>query len=52
LNVFKKEINRTHNISRGALAEQFRIEIRNPEAQAVLISMVTQMVSGEVGAVR
>lgn len=52
LNVFKKEVNRTYNISRRSLAEQFRIEIKNPESQAVLISMVTQMVSGDVGAVR
>ena len=39
-------------MSRRALVDQFRIEIKNPDAQAVLVSMVSQMVSGEVGAMR
>ena len=39
-------------MNRRGLAEQFRIEIKNPDAQAVLVSMVTQMLSGEVGELR
>ena len=39
-------MNRTH------LAQSFRIEIKSPDSQAVLLSLVQQMVSGDVGAVR
>lgn len=52
LNVFKKEINRNVNINRSHLAQSFRIEIKNPDSQAVLLSMVQQMVTGDVGAVK
>lgn len=48
LNVFKKEINRNLNINRTSLAQEFQIQINNPESQAVLLSLVSQLVSGNI----
>lgn len=39
-------MNRTH------LSQSFKIEIKNPESQAVLLSLVQQMVSGDIGAIK
>jgi len=48
LSVFKKEINRDININRNALANNFNIEMKNPEAQAVLLTLVSQLLSGDI----
>ena len=39
-------------MNRGHLSQSFKIEIKNPESQAVLLSLVQQMVSGDIGAVK
>jgi hypothetical protein len=52
LNVFKKEINRSNAINRAALTERFKVEIKNAESKPVLLGLVEQMVTGEVGAIR
>ena len=47
LSVFRKEINReSHNMNRMELANNFNIEMKNPQSQAVLLSLVSQLVSG------
>jgi len=42
LNVFKKEVNRNENLkmNRLNLANNFNVEIKNPEKQSVLVSLV------------
>jgi hypothetical protein len=48
LNVFKKEINRKNKMERTDLAQQFKIEIKNPQSQAVLLTIVSQLFHGDI----
>lgn len=48
LSVFKKEINRDFILERLSLANNFHVEMKNPETQAVLLTLVSQLVSGDI----
>ena len=48
LSVFRKEINKEEMVRRVDLAGCFNVNIRNKDEKAVLLALVTQLVSGDI----